>query len=84
MERLSKFGTIISKVGEKYIREMDLLPKPTAGKIPVLITVGSQQTPQWGTQQAQIFQVQSANIQLHHWPRNGTGGHIPTNLCQYL
>ncbi|MBL4834786.1 MAG: LLM class oxidoreductase [Pseudomonas sp.] len=28
--------------------EMDLLPKPTAGKIPMLITGGSQQTPQWG------------------------------------
>ena len=24
-----------------------------------------------GTQQAQIFQVQSTNIQLHHWPCNG-------------
>jgi len=28
--------------------EMDLLPKPTAGKIPMLITGGSQQAPQWG------------------------------------
>ncbi|WP_286222745.1 LLM class oxidoreductase [Marinobacter apostichopi] len=28
--------------------EMDLLPKPAAGKIPMLITGGSQQEPQWG------------------------------------
>ena len=28
--------------------EMDLLPKPTAGTIPMLITGGSQQKPQWG------------------------------------
>ncbi|MDO6460501.1 LLM class oxidoreductase [Granulosicoccaceae sp. 1_MG-2023] len=28
--------------------QMDLLPKPAAGRIPMLITGGSQQTPKWG------------------------------------
>ena len=31
---------------------MDLLPKPTADQLPLLITGGSQQSPQWAAQQA--------------------------------
>lgn len=42
--------------------EMDLLPKPTAGKIPMLITGGSQQTPQWGARHSDGLITYPRNI----------------------
>lgn len=42
--------------------EIDLLPKPTAGKIPMLITGGSQQTPQWGARHADGLITYPRNI----------------------
>ncbi|MEM9080305.1 MAG: LLM class oxidoreductase [Verrucomicrobiota bacterium] len=43
--------------------EMDLLPKPTAGKLPLLITGGSQQKPTWIAQNGDGWMV---------YPRNPT------------
>lgn len=42
--------------------EMDMLPKPTAGKIPMLITGGSQQAPEWGAHQCDGLITYPRNI----------------------
>ena len=42
--------------------EMDLLPKPAAGKIPMLITGGSQQEPQWGARNSDGLITYPRNI----------------------
>ena len=42
--------------------EMDMLPKPTAGKIPMLITGGSQQSPQWGARHSDGWITYPRNI----------------------
>ena len=42
--------------------EMDLLPKPAAGKIPMLITGGSQQQPQWGARNSDGLITYPRNI----------------------
>ncbi|MEM7231718.1 MAG: LLM class oxidoreductase [Planctomycetota bacterium] len=51
---------------------MDMLPKPTAGKLPLLITGGSQQTPDWIAQNGDGWMIypRSATIQekiVHDW-----------------
>ena len=58
--------------------EMDLLPKPTAGKIPMLITGGSQQNPQWGARYSDGLITYPRNIgeqanAVRFW-RNGIPG----------
>jgi luciferase-type oxidoreductase len=58
--------------------EMDLLPKPTAGKIPMLITGGSQQAPQWGARHSDGLITYPRNIDdqanaVRSW-RNGIPG----------
>lgn len=58
--------------------EVDLLPKPAAGKIPMLITGGSQQEPQWGARNSDGLITYPRNIDdqanaVRSW-RNGIPG----------
>ncbi|MEM7561587.1 MAG: LLM class oxidoreductase, partial [Pseudomonadota bacterium] len=43
---------------------MDMLPKPTVGKIPLLITGGSQQDPQWIAQNGEGWMIYPRQIEL--------------------
>jgi len=57
--------------------EMDLLPKPTAGKIPMLITGGSQQTPQWGARHTDGLITYPRNIETQASVVSGWRAGIP-------
>ncbi|WP_228015933.1 LLM class flavin-dependent oxidoreductase [Leptolyngbya ectocarpi] len=51
---------------------MDMLPKPTSGKLPLLITGGSQQAPEWIAQHGDGWMTYSRNTALqaqviHDW-----------------
>ncbi|MEM8605001.1 MAG: LLM class oxidoreductase [Cyanobacteria bacterium P01_H01_bin.121] len=53
-------------------RGLDMLPKPTAGKLPLLITGGSQQDPDWIAQNGDGWMTYPRNINLqaqviHDW-----------------
>lgn len=56
----------------KTFGDIDLLPKPTAGKLPLLITGGSQQDPDWLASHGdgRMFYPQPADVQervIHDW-----------------
>ncbi|MEO9525413.1 MULTISPECIES: LLM class oxidoreductase [Gammaproteobacteria] len=72
--------------------EMDLLPKPAAGKIPMLITGGSQQEPQWGARHSDGLITYPRNVDdqanaVRYW-RDGipskTGGSKPVMQSLYI
>tara|TARA_Y100001001_G_C7988821_1_gene302194 strand:- start:528 stop:1499 length:972 start_codon:yes stop_codon:yes gene_type:complete len=72
--------------------EIDLLPKPTAGKIPMLITGGSQQAPQWGARHADGLITYPRNIDdqanaVRSWRESipsGTGFSKPVMQSLYI
>ena len=55
---------------------MDLLPKPTAGKIPLLITGGSQQSPEWIAQNGEGWITYPRSIATQEKIINGWRGRI--------
>ncbi len=71
---------------------MDMLPKPTAGKIPMLITGGSQQTPQWGARHSDGWITYPRNIDdqanaVRFWRESipgETGGSKPVMQSLYI
>ncbi|QBM16865.1 hypothetical protein MARI_09640 [Marinobacter sp. JH2] len=71
---------------------MDMLPKPTAGKIPMLITGGSQQTPQWGARHSDGWITYPRNIDdqasaVRSWRESvpgETGGSKPVMQSLYI
>ncbi|WP_421863416.1 TIGR03571 family LLM class oxidoreductase [Marinobacter adhaerens] len=72
--------------------EMDMLPKPTAGEIPMLITGGSQQTPQWGARHTDGLITYPRNIDdqanaVRSWRESipsGTGFSKPVMQSLYI
>ena len=55
---------------------MDMLPKPTAGKIPLLITGGSQQEAEWIAQNGEGWITYPRNIEVQEKIINGWRGRI--------
>ncbi len=76
----------------KISGEIDLLPKPTAGKIPMLITGASQQIPQWGARHTDGLITYPRNINeqaaaVSSWRENipgGTGFSKPVMQSLYI
>lgn len=55
---------------------MDMLPKPSSGKIPLLITGGSQQEPDWIAQNGEGWITYPRNIEVQEKIINGWRGRI--------
>ncbi|MEM9272519.1 MAG: LLM class oxidoreductase [Cyanobacteria bacterium P01_F01_bin.143] len=62
IKRMSEVTPVFENIYGKTHSGMDMLPKPVSGKLPLLITGGSQQDPEWIAQNGDGWMIYPRNI----------------------